>query len=120
MKNYIALLLSCTFACAQAMMEESYPTIYLPIVDKDDKQISSTLIELTPTLSWYDIQDMLREKLGPGNIKVGPFLNPGIGERAEQIREYKESLSKLVELMEKYPIMKDNWDRLNYRFILNQ
>jgi hypothetical protein len=121
MKNYIALLLSCTFICTQAMMEEDVPTINIPVLNKNGKKIGSEqiLLMLTSTLSWYDIQDMLREKLGPGNIAVGYFKVP-IGERIEQIPLYNQSLSAHLKMLEQFPSLKKDWDQANYRFILNQ
>jgi len=107
MKRYIVLLLSCSFACTQAMQEpdvakilKQVSSIPLDIVlihkrsllrnpqyGLPDAPSGTTLqifetIQVGPNTTWHDVQDQLRQKVGPGKLLMGQE-KVSIGEKTE-------------------------------------
>jgi len=109
MKNYIALLLSCTFVCTQAMEQDDH--VNVPILDQNGMPIDYATIIINPSTSLYDLQDLLRQKVGPGNIR------PRMGERTQNIPAYSAPLAT----RHRSALHVQEWiDHINLRFILNQ
>lgn len=109
MKKYSILFLGLAFIGAQAMETEDF--IHIPIVNQGGQQINAISIILDPYLSCYDIQDILRQKVGLGNIR------PRIGERIQNINNYSTPLYTLFPS----PQAIQAWvDASLFRFVVNQ
>jgi len=99
-KNYIVLVLGCSFVCTQAMQP-----LDVLIQDKNGDTFKNNnggkeTINIGPNTTWYDVQDQLRQKMGPGNLLMSNNSKVKVGEKGgpvfikRDVGNVKASLSK--------------------------
>lgn len=80
------------------MPSEDTFTLTIPVTDRNGRVVDSALLTCTSETSFYDIQEMLRQRFGAGNIVCDRYnMATPIGEHANPDPRFTNRLADLFQ-----------------------
>jgi hypothetical protein len=89
MRNYVPLLVILAFVGTHAMEEDAPVQVNINYyaLDHYEAPVGYIPIIITPNTTDFDMQDVMRQRVGPGTLRYGPMR---IGERNAIVYEFAQ------------------------------